>query len=108
MYLLLKDNTRINNVSPSSSPTEIVIIRDSYETAGAVRDLFNLSNSSVIRLYNENGTKADSAADLILLGGCELIVSQEGVLCKVSLRYKTTDEKLQDEIVELQDAIIDY
>lgn len=107
MYALLKDNTKIENVSGSSSIYSIVAIRPTYGEAGAVRDLFTDENTSVIRLYNDDDTEVASGAGCILLDGASLTPTAGGVLCEIHLRAKTEMELMHDEITELQDVVLE-
>ena len=105
----LADGRVIANCTNSTTTTEIYILRENYGDAGAMRDSFTPENSKNIVVYDENDEEITSGVDLILNPGCELIDSTEedGIICKVTTRVKTDIEKMQDEIVELQEVIIE-
>lgn len=106
-YVILADGTRIDNCNDSTTSNSIFAVRDSYAAAGLVRDNFNSENSSVVRVFNSDDTEDTVGSDLVLLPGC--IITEDGAnfVCQITLRAKTDNEKMQDEIAELQEAILD-
>ncbi len=105
-YVILRDRTRIDNCNDSTTSNSIFAVRDSYEAAGAVRDLFNPENSSVIRVYNEDGTESVVGSDLVLQAGCRITEDGDKFVCEITTRVKTAEEKMQDEIAELQEVVL--
>lgn len=96
----------IENCSDSTTSNAIYAERGSYGEAGAVRDLFTSENSDVVKVY-QNGEVVDTGADLVLLPGCSITNPSEDVfVCEVTLRTKSDTEKMQEEIAELQEAVI--
>lgn len=106
MYALLTDGTRVEGLSASSTASSLLAIREDYGKAGAVRDLFTKENSGTVRLFNDDGSEAGVGTNLKLMDGATLRQSLDCVLCEITFTFKTELEILQDEITELQDAII--
>ena len=104
--VLLTDGTRIINCSEATTSDSIYIVRDSYEAVGAIRDLFTDNNTNVIIVYDENEQEVNKGIDLILLHGSNIIENEDSIICEVKLRTKTEIEKMQDQITELQEAVI--
>ena len=105
-YVVLADGTRIDNCNDSTTPNEIYVIRETYGEAAAVRDLFTAENASVIRVYNSNDILDSVGSDLVLEDRANLFPSVEGIICNIIVRAKTNEEKMQDEIRELQDVVL--
>lgn len=107
-YVILLDGTRINDCNDSTTSNSIFAVRDTYEEAGAVRDLFNINNAKAIKVFEE-GTDAEVAfgSDLVLIPGCTITEDGEKFVCEITTRIKTEVEKLQDQINELQDVVIE-
>ena len=105
-YVILSDNTKIGNCTDSTTSQNIVALRNSYEEAGAVRDMINNDNSEVISVYNEDDTEVVTGSDLVLLAGCTIKEVADGYTCIISLRNKTTEEKMKEQIEELQETIL--
>lgn len=107
-YVILADNTRIDNCNDSTTSNSVFAIRDNYGDAGDVRDLFTAENATVIKVFNENDEEVTKGVDLVLLPGVKLTESEDGkIICEIDTRIKTEMEKIQDEIAELQEAIIE-
>ena len=104
--VILTDNTKIEKCTDSTTSQYIEAFRSSYEDAGAVRDLITADNSEVITVHNEDDTVAVTGSDLVLLSGCEIKEVTDGFVCIISLRNKTTEEKMQQQIEELQEAVL--
>lgn len=104
--IFLTDGTTIGNCIDSSSPNDIFALRNTYEEAGAVRDLFTDENSGAVRVVDDVTGEEETKGNLLLLPGCDLILSADGILCEIHLRSKTEIEILSDEVAELQEAII--
>ncbi len=107
MYAKLADNTIIENISASSTPYSIIAIRETYGDAGAVRDNLTVENSTSITIFNDNDEEVAIGSELMLLDDVTLRKSTDGIIVEVKTRDKTDIEKLQDQIIELQDAIIE-
>ena len=105
--VILADDTRIENCSDSSSVNSIIAVRGTYGEAGAIRDSFTEENSGVIRIEDEEGNPIASSGSLILLPDVTLRETAGGVIVEVRLRNKTEMELMQDQIAELQEAIIE-
>lgn len=105
--VILADGTLIPNCTDSTTSNEIFALRNTYEEAGAVRDLFTPDNSLRIEVKNENDETVVLGTDLILLEGATLSSTGTGVICTITTRVKTELEKMQDEISELQEVIIE-
>ena len=105
--VVLTDGTRIEGCSDSTTVNSVLAVRETYEAAGAVRDLFTDENSGAIRILNSDGTEYTTGSGLKLLDDAALRATVDGVICEISLRNKTEIEILQDQIAELQEAIIE-
>lgn len=105
--VILADGTVIENCTDSTTTNEICALRANYAEAGAVRDSFNADNAVAIEVQDESGQVIIKAGDLVLLDGATLEKQNDGVVCKVQTRVKSDVEKMQDEIAELQEAIIE-
>ena len=55
--VILADDTRIENLSDSSSVSSILAIRSNYGEAGAVRDLFTDENTESFKLIDKDGNE---------------------------------------------------
>ena len=105
-YVILADNTRINGCTDSTTSNAIYAERDSYEQAGAVRDLFTAENAAVIRVFNSDDTEAVAGANLVLLDGCKISAVSGKYVVEINTRYKTDTEVLTEEVAELQEAVL--
>lgn len=105
-HIILSDNTRIDNCSNSATAHNIVAIRDTYEEAGAVMDLFTSENSETIKVYDENDTLVETGINLKLLDNVTIMKSNDKIQIEILLHDKTEIELLQDQIAELQEAVI--
>ena len=106
-YVVLADGTRIENCSDSTTSTSIFPIRSSYGEAAAVRDTITALNGKNVRVYDENNQMTTSGADLVLIEGVSVHFSDGvGYVAEISLRNKTRDERIDDQIAELQEAVI--
>lgn len=105
--VILADGTIIDNCTDSTTSNEIYALRSSYETAGAVRDLFTTTNSKTIEVQDEEGKIVTKGADLVLLDGCTITTTDDGYVCQIRTRIKTETEIMQDQIAELQEAVIE-
>lgn len=105
--VILADGTRIENISDSSSVDAILAIRENYEKAGAVRDIFTTENSTSFEIVDEEGQQIAVASEVVLGDGAQLYSTEGGVICQVNFRPKTDVEILQDEVKELQDVVIE-
>ena len=102
-YVLLSDGTRIDDCTDSTTSNSIFAVRGTYEAAGAVRDLFTSENSTEISVYDvSTDEKVVEGIDLILVDGCEIHVDGDDIVCEITTRTKTTEEKLLDEIDKLK------
>lgn len=107
--VVLTDGTRIENCADGTSANTIMAVRDSYGNAGAVRDLFTAENSKVIKVYNvvgEEETLESTASDRVLIAGATISENGDEFICTINTRVKSETEKMQDEIAELQEAIL--
>ena len=104
--VILKDGTQINNCTDSTTTNEIYALRESYEQAGAVRDLFTAENASVIEVQDSEGEVITRNANLVLIDGATINPSDDGFVCVIKTRVKTETEIMKDEIAELQEAVI--
>lgn len=107
--VVLKDGTRIENCADGTTANTIMAIRDSYGNAGAVRDLFNADNTKVLKIYDvtEEGEEfVTTSANRVLVGGTTITEGEDGFVCAINTREKSITEKMQDEIAELQEAIL--
>lgn len=105
--IILADGTIIQNCTDSTTSNEIYALRNTYGEAGAVRDSFTAENSTTITVENENDEIETVGADLILLDGATLTKTDDGFVCQIRTRVKTEVEKMQDQIAELQEVIIE-
>lgn len=105
--VILADDTRIDNISDSSSADAILAIRENYGEAGAVRDLFTAENSTSFKILDEKGEEVVVAGEVVLLDGAQLYPTEGGVIAQINFRPKTDVEILQDEVKELQDVVIE-
>lgn len=106
-YVILADDTRIDNCNDSTTSNSIFAVRSNYSEAGAVRDLFNSINATVVRVYNEKGEETAIGSDLVLVPGAILTENGDGtVTCEITTRVKTEMETMHDQISELQDIIV--
>lgn len=106
-YVILTDGTQIDNCTDSTTSQNIVVLRDTYALAGAVRDLFTDDNTSVIEVYEEDGTTSVIGSNLVLVSGCTISETTDGYTCVITLRGKTNEEKMQEEIAELQEIVLE-
>lgn len=106
--VVLTDGTRIENCADGTSANTIMAVRDSYGNAGAVRDLFTAENSKVIKVYDvgEEETLESTAPDRVLIAGATISENGGNFICTINTRVKSDTEKMQDEIAELQEAIL--
>lgn len=104
--VILADGTIISNCTDSTTTNEIYVLRESYGDAGAVRDLFNQTNASLIKVEDENGDLLTKNANLVLLEDVSISPVDGGYVCLIKTRVKTEMEIMKDEIAELQEAII--
>lgn len=104
--VVLKDNTKITNCTDSTTTNEIIVLRDTYAEAGAILDTVTPESASVIKVYDEKNELVAEGADLVLIDGGKLDKVENGVTVTFTTRVKTQTEKMQDEIEELQEAII--
>ena len=105
-YVVLADGTRINNCSASTTSHAILALRDTYEEAGAVRDLVTDEGAETVVVYNDDETVVETGTNLKLVDGANLLPSGDKILCEISFRDKTEIEILQDQIAELQEVVI--
>lgn len=105
--VILSDGTRIDGCSDSTTVNSVLAIRETYGEAGAVRDLFTDKNTGAIRILNEDGSVYATGNSLKLLDDATLRATVDGVICEITLRNKTELEVMQDQISELQEAIIE-
>jgi len=104
--VVLKDGTEILNCLDSTTSNEVIFIRPTYEEAGAVLNSVTPENAAIIKVYSDNETLLTQGTDLILLPNYILSQESDGVIASFRTRVKTAIEKMQDEIVELQEAVI--
>ena len=108
LKVILADGTVIENCTESTTANEIFVLRDTYEAAAAVRDLFTNENTKIIKVQDSDGQIISVNVDLILIEGARLIEEKErGIICVITTRFKTEMEKMQDQIAELQEVIIE-
>lgn len=105
--VILANGTEITNCTDSTTSNEIYVLRDTYALAGAVRDLFTAENAKTIVVKDENDVTITVGADLVLIDGAELSSAVGGVICAIKTRVKSEVEKMQDEIAELQELVIE-
>lgn len=105
-YVILADSTRIDNCTDSTTSNEIFAVRNSYEEAGAVRDLFTDENSTVIYVYDSNDQLVTKGSNLVLISGASITEQNGKFICAITTRVKTEMETIKDEITELQEAIL--
>lgn len=105
-YVILADGTRIDNCSDSTTSNEIFAIRNSFANAGAVRDFITEENVAVVTVYNDKNEKVAEGSDLVIDGNTSLYGEEENITCQIRTRMKTNEEKMQDQIAELQKAIL--
>ena len=106
-YVILTDGTRINDCSNSTTGHAILALRDTYEEAGAVRDAVTDENAETVKVFNDDGTEIETVFNLKLVDGASLLPSGNKIQCEITFRDKTEIEILQDQIAELQEAIIE-
>lgn len=108
MYkVVLSDGTVINNCLEGTTSDHIVAYGSTNAEAAAAADLITSENSDAITVLDENDKIVVSAGDLVLLPGATLSESGEGFTCTISLRHKTHDELVDEQIAELQEVVID-
>lgn len=105
-YVILADNTRIDNCSDSTTSNEIFAVRNSYEEAGAVRDLFTDENSIVVCVYDEQDQLVTKGSNLVLVSGAVIEEQNDKFICAITTRGKSEIETIKDEITELQEAVL--
>ena len=110
-YIILADDTRIDNCTDSTTSNSISVVATSYQRAGKIRDSFTDENSRVIKVYNaENDDLLETGADLILIEGCRIyeqkVEDTTQCVCVIATRNKTNEEKLNDRITDLEEAVI--
>ena len=113
-YVLLADGTKIENCNDSTTSNSIFAVRDTYEDAGAVRDLFTEENAVVIRVFapaekeGEEDVEMVVGSNLVLLDGAKLTKNADGkFVCEINTRVKTENELLNDRISDLEDIVVD-
>ena len=79
--VVLANNEVITNCTDATTCNEILAVRDTYEKAGAVRDLFTKENSKRIVVKDENDEVVTTGTDLILLDGATITTYNEDVIC---------------------------
>lgn len=107
-YVLLADGTRIDNCTENTTSNEIYAVRDSFAAAAAVMDLFTKENCRTVQVFNERDELVTMGTDLSLNPGMDIHHEEDApdyIAC-VTLRNKSEMEVLQDQIAELQDAVI--
>lgn len=107
-YVILADGTRIDNCTETTTSNEIYAVRDSFAAAAAVMDLFTKDNCKTVQVFNENNELVTMGSDLSLNPGMDIHHEEDApdyIAC-VTLRNKSEMEVLQDQIAELQDAVI--
>ena len=102
----LADGTILNNCQSMSSATEIFVLRDTYEEAGAIADSITPESVKHVIVYQDDGTIADEAFNLILLG-TELRSQGQQIEVVIRSREKSEIEDLYDQVAELQEAILE-
>lgn len=109
MYkVILFDGTEITNCLDGTTSDVIRHGGETYAEAASVMDIIRDENASVIRVEDEDGTVISSSGNLALIPGGTLEVDTAGnKVCIINLRHKTEMEIIQDQIAELQEAIIE-
>lgn len=105
-YVILADGTRIDNCNDSTTVNSIFAVRDSYGNAAAVRDLFSSANAKNITVYDEEDKVVTSGADLVLVDGVSVAPGNSGFVAEITTRVKSHDEIIEDQIAELQEAVL--
>ena len=113
-YVLLADNTRIDGCNDSTTSNSIFAVRDTYEDAGAVRDLFTSENAQVIRVFapaeEEGGEDVEMVvgSNLVLLDGAKLTKNADGkFVCEIDTRVKTEMELINDRLTDVEDIVVE-
>ena len=106
MKVVLKDGTTITGCTDSTSCNGVYIKRNNFANAGVELDKINSENVKEIKVYNDEDELIDSAVDLVFSGYFIDSYEENGVVVVFTTRAKTNEEKMQDEIAELQEAII--
>lgn len=105
-YIKLADNTIIAGCSDSTTAYEIEIVRDTYEAAGIEADKINDFNISAISVYNELDELTTKGINLIL-SSISINECDDYAIAHIRTRNKTQTETMQEEIAELQEAVIE-
>lgn len=107
MYILLSDNTRVDNCLEGTTSDYIIHGGETHEQAASILDVLTPENTTMIQVFNDNDERVAFASDLILLPGGTIEDRGNSKVCIVKLRHKTAFEKMQDEITELQEVVIE-
>lgn len=107
MYIKLTDGTIINNCAEGTTSDTIIHTGETYADAVSILNDMTEDNSSSIRVYNENDEEVASGGNLVLNDTATVGTEDGAKVCVVTLRHKTNEEIMQDEIAELQEAIIE-
>ena len=106
-YIKLTNGTTINNCTEETIPNNIVHVGETYADAVSILNEMTEENTSSIRVYNENDELVSSEGNLVLSNSAVVINKGEYKTCTVTLRRKSEMEVMQDQISELQEAIIE-
>lgn len=108
-YIILADGTTIDNCRDDTTFNDIYVVRDSYEDAAAVRNIFTKENSTVIRIYDNEDHEIGHSADLVLNDGCDIFENYDktGFICHIRTRYKDILDTILEQISELQDVVLE-
>lgn len=106
-HVILFDGTRIDNCLEFTTSDTIVHAGETYSDAVSILDVITPQNAKVVRVYNGDNLEVAHGGDLVLNPGGSLGESDGYKTCTVTLRAKTRDELLDEQISELQDAILE-
>ena len=105
-YVILADGTRIDNCIDSTTSNDIFAFGSTASMAASVLDVVTEENAAIIEVYDASGALTAKGTNLVLLPGGDINKAEDGFICHFRTRQKTHDEIVDDEIAELQEAIL--
>lgn len=106
-YVKLSDGTIIQNCDDRTTAYEIFVIRDTNAEAASIADLMTRNNTRAIKVFDSDSDQLISSAnDLKMVG--RVIVEEGGskVIGQVMLHPMDRLDIIEEEIAELQEAIL--
>lgn len=106
-YIKLADGTVIQNCAEGTTSDNIIHTGETYADAVSIMDDVTAENTSTIRVYNADDEVVTVGTDLVLNEGATIGETDDYKFCTITLRHKSEMELMQDQISELQEAIIE-